>query len=513
MSSLKNKIFFSTICIVAISPLLYLFFMQEAQSVVPSDFGLVEGDLISAVGSSDPDIYIVNEYGYKRLFLNPTLFNFYGHLKWENVRNVSAATRDAFPTSGLFRNCEANDPKVYGVEVTAEDAGMFHWVNVTAEQALAEDADFFKKVFCINNSEFNWYPKGVAYTLVSQVPSYERSTPIKLPTGKVGMAIQFTPFDQDKLIFLLKEGGVQVFHDGWLEWGEIEKSEGVYDFSSFEPTFQLINHPQFDFEVAIDIGGLIALSSDQPSLPTYIQFKGFHDPYLKTRYLAYLDAFLERYSNKLNYLLLHTEGAATYFTDHHPEQLNDYCTLINEAMKHVKQKAANIKVGNNGGGEAGESEKTEIVKCFTREADFVGTGAYPDNNSIYKTPEDVEIVIDNLVRIYSPKKLVLEIGYPSSHKLDSSEQKQEQFVRSLFKTLRKHKDKIEYLGYVELADQNKEVYGNAIRSQFPPDVDQQFLENLIEFVTSLGLFRENGQPKPAWKEFNNQTQLYYQSLR
>src|SRR3989338_5063194 len=95
-------------------------FTYAAYAAVPADYGLVEGDLISAAGSSDPDIYIVNEYGYKRLFLNPTIFNFYGHLKWSNVRTVSAATRDAFITSGLFRNCEADDPKVYGVEVTAE---------------------------------------------------------------------------------------------------------------------------------------------------------------------------------------------------------------------------------------------------------------------------------------------------------------------------------------------------------------------------------------------------------
>ena len=146
-----------------------------ALAVAPADYGLKEGDVVSAAGSDDPDVYIVNEMGYKRLFLNPAIFNFYGHLGgFAAVKNVSAATRDAFGTSGLFRNCEANDLKVYGVETTGEDVGMLHWVNTTGAQAVADDANFFKKVFCINNNEFNWYSKGADYTSVNQVPNYSR---------------------------------------------------------------------------------------------------------------------------------------------------------------------------------------------------------------------------------------------------------------------------------------------------------------------------------------------------
>src|SRR3989338_7867134 len=142
-----------------------LAFAPVAGAVAPSNFGLTEGNTISAAGSDDPDVYIINEPGYKRLFLNPAIFGFYGHLGgFANVHNVSAATRDAFPTSGLFRNCETQDTKVYGVEVTAEDTGMLHWVNTTGAQAVADDPNFFNKVFCINNNEFSWYSKGSDYT-------------------------------------------------------------------------------------------------------------------------------------------------------------------------------------------------------------------------------------------------------------------------------------------------------------------------------------------------------------
>ena len=61
-----------------------------ALSATPSDFGLKEGDLIRATSANDLDIFIVNKSGYKRLFLNPVIFSFYGHLGgFSNVKKVS----------------------------------------------------------------------------------------------------------------------------------------------------------------------------------------------------------------------------------------------------------------------------------------------------------------------------------------------------------------------------------------------------------------------------------------
>ncbi|HEY4474792.1 MAG TPA: hypothetical protein VJC06_02630 [Candidatus Paceibacterota bacterium] len=162
-----------------------------AFAVAPADYGLTEGDVISAAGSSDPDVYIINEMGYKRLFLNPAIFGFYGHLGgFAAVKNVSATTRDAFPTSGLFR--VDGTEKVYGVESTGEDTAMLHWVNTSGAQAVADDPNFFKKVFVINQTEFNWYSQGTAYTSVNQVPSYARvpgATPTPAPTGPLSVML------------------------------------------------------------------------------------------------------------------------------------------------------------------------------------------------------------------------------------------------------------------------------------------------------------------------------------
>ena len=115
----------------------------------PEDFGLTEGALIRSSSAADPDIYIVSATGYKRLILSPTIFSIYGHLRWDQVVEVGSGVRDAYQTSAFFRNCETGDPKVYALEVTSDDIAELHWINVSAEDAVLQDDDFFKKVFCM----------------------------------------------------------------------------------------------------------------------------------------------------------------------------------------------------------------------------------------------------------------------------------------------------------------------------------------------------------------------------
>ena len=142
-------------------------------TATPSSGSLREGDVITATG--DIDVFIVNQYNQKRLFLNPIIFSFYQHLGFAKVKPVSTATRDSYATSGYFRNCEANDQKVFAVEVTGEDKGILHHLAISGTDVISQDPDFAKKVFCINSKEFDWYPKSIdPYTNLNQVPKYGR---------------------------------------------------------------------------------------------------------------------------------------------------------------------------------------------------------------------------------------------------------------------------------------------------------------------------------------------------
>ncbi len=170
-----------------------IFFVADsvrAEVATPTDINgapLRDGDLISANQSAgDPDIFIVkikpfDTYnGFKRLFLNPAIFKMYSHLGgFERVRQVSSQVRESFVTSGLFRNCESNDQKVWATEVTSEDSGVLHHVQMTGDQAVNEDPYFFDKVFCINNREDAFYARSISpYIRLMDVPRYHRGPSI-----------------------------------------------------------------------------------------------------------------------------------------------------------------------------------------------------------------------------------------------------------------------------------------------------------------------------------------------
>ncbi len=200
--------------------------------------GLREGDIIGSTNLSDPDIYIINDFGFKRLFLSPTIFGFYGHLKFPNVKKIDDAVLDKIPTSGLFRNCETNDRKVYALEVSGEDTAVLRWVNISGDTAVTEDHDFFGKVFCVNSREFSWYSKGQAYTALSQTPVYVRAAllrsinetnlPLVLPAGfkislftpKIG-PLRFMAFSPDGILFVSMPSSKGLYADNRPDDGKI----------------------------------------------------------------------------------------------------------------------------------------------------------------------------------------------------------------------------------------------------------------------------------------------------
>jgi hypothetical protein len=132
-------------------------------TVKPFDFGLHEGDFIRAQG--DYNVYIINDFGYKRLILNPTICLMYGHLGargcFSAVKEVSPSVRDAFVTSWYMSNGETSDGKIYKLEPTGEDTAVLHWFNITGVEFVNQGGNF-NSVFKINSNEQRSFSVGAS---------------------------------------------------------------------------------------------------------------------------------------------------------------------------------------------------------------------------------------------------------------------------------------------------------------------------------------------------------------
>ena len=112
-----------------------------------------EGAIIKT--TYNPDVYIVkykNGKQFKRLILNPEVFESYGHLKWRNIQLVSKSVMNSYVTSNLVRVIGQSD--IYRL-IPNGDTGSKHYLVSTINHNLSS-------VYTINSVDFGNYITGNA---------------------------------------------------------------------------------------------------------------------------------------------------------------------------------------------------------------------------------------------------------------------------------------------------------------------------------------------------------------
>ncbi len=122
-----------------------------AQGYEYSRGAITDGSLIRAKG--DYRVYIIKG-GYKRHILDSRIFDFYGHLNWSNIIEVTSEERDSYKDSAWVR--ADGDKKVYEVN----NDKTKHWLNMAAEEFYVSGRSW-DGVFVINNQERDFYRIGV----------------------------------------------------------------------------------------------------------------------------------------------------------------------------------------------------------------------------------------------------------------------------------------------------------------------------------------------------------------
>lgn len=118
--------------------------------IIPSVAGAVDIPEGATVKTADnPDVYIIKYKGgkqFKRVILNPQVFESYGHLSWDKILTVDQATLDLYATSDLVTVYGEKD--VYQL-IPDGDNGSKFLVNYTAYDP--------NSVYTINEIDFRNY--------------------------------------------------------------------------------------------------------------------------------------------------------------------------------------------------------------------------------------------------------------------------------------------------------------------------------------------------------------------
>ncbi|MBI2463050.1 MAG: hypothetical protein HYV65_02340 [Candidatus Spechtbacteria bacterium] len=126
--------------------------LTDVQPPAVSPRVIRDGDLIRAKGTTK--VYVVNGF-YRRWIQSPQIMAMYGHLRWENIVEVTEEELQRYKESFLIQ--KAGDFRIY--EVTLAGSGTKQWLNMTPQRFEASGRAW-SAVFTVNAREFVWYKTG-----------------------------------------------------------------------------------------------------------------------------------------------------------------------------------------------------------------------------------------------------------------------------------------------------------------------------------------------------------------
>ena len=250
---------------------------------------------------------------------------------------------------------------------------------------------------------------------------------------------------------------------------------------------------------------------DQKHLPEYLKGKRFNDPYLLGRWQKYLDIFLSRYGDYIDYLNIGNE-VNNYFGKHHGEW-TDFQWFFRRGEEVIRRLKPAIKIGTV----LVEARRESFWKQIEPYCDHLGITYYTPCSAFGKSPTAEALeknhhkyfgrTLDEAIRVASGKKiLITEIGCATHPDIDSSPELQVQFIRALFQWLDGKEDLILGMSWLAPTDWPYEATRQALQGYLDAAALQH--EPFMKYLTSLGLKYEDGREKPGYAVFKDEIRQY-----
>ncbi len=341
---------------------------------------------------------------------------------------------------------------------------------------------------------------------LNQILSTEQEIPqVNLKYGRIGLGLIPRNYDDSveswlEALSVARYLGVQVLQLPSGYWKEDEPLPDAFQWSAMLRFFDALKTTDADFEVSQDFGG--PFFHEKNMAPDFLQPIQLTDPAFKAAYLNYLSSYLELFGDRIMRLLIHAEGAYSYFNAH-PDHLESYLDILANARILIKTNWPHVRLGVN----IDPHNDPTILKLIAQQVDFVGFDIVQIENLLEK-PSDLEAVIEFILNNTSDKPVSLACGWSSAPGLGGGDQMQSDFYQQVFHMLQKHRSRIEYIAVGPAFDENPDIVGPAYQAQFS-SLPKAFVSDITDWITQLGLIRLDGSSKPALEVIRKEIRKYY----
>jgi len=292
----------------------------------------------------------------------------------------------------------------------------------------------------------------------------------------------------DQAFRVARDAGLQ-FASLSVAWDDLEPRPGEY---AADPNWLAIANSFYAAERVPLALTIATIDTNRIRLPEDLHGRSFDDPEVIARFGRLLDyVFTQIPDVDLAVLAIGNEVDATLGADEGMWQA--YRVFFEAAAAHARASRPAIPVGVKMtlGGLTGDSrEQAQKVNAL---ADLVLVTYYPlESDFDVRPPQVVHDDLAGLVALYPGRPIgVLEIGYPSSEVLGSSEALQAEFVRQVFQAWDDHAAEIVLLNFTWLTDASDEAVDGWKNYYGLRD------DHFAAYLASLGLRRSDGTPKAA----------------
>jgi len=293
----------------------------------------------------------------------------------------------------------------------------------------------------------------------------------------------------------------------WMEpalgryiWTLMDRSINPY-----EDTF-LLNLKELKGQGYVVQATFTNVNMDHKHLPAYLRNARFDDPYLLERWERYLEEFLSRYGDLVDFIELGNE-VNIYFGQHRDEW-SGYVEYVKTGARVIRRGKPSVRVGVTLALSGDRLEPywrdvepycdhlsiTYYVPCSIFEKSPVEEALDPGGEKYFAR------TLDYVVHVAGEKKILIqEVGCATDPVLDSSPELQARFIREFFHWVRERENRVLAVSWLSLVDWNYEETRRALKGV----LDQRLLDHepFMRYLTSLGLMYEDRRKKPGYFAF------------
>jgi len=339
----------------------------------------------------------------------------------------------------------------------------------------------------------------------SRPPDIKRDTPRAAATPRMGKGTIYLGLDSNpppnegygfepmrKRFRMALETGI-TYMSFSPKWDELETAPGRYRFDDVD------QRVRFAEEAAIPISlNIRVVDGDHRSIPSKYRNWSFDDSRMAQELKSLLRAVGPHCHGRVKWIAIGNE--VDHYFEGHRGEIGAYAKLLDNVMDTTHEQFSGALFTVNFS-EQRLAELNSLYRPITSKTDFYSYNYYPLNlDFTMREPEVVRDEMSAMIHAAGQKPVMFqELGYASSSRVNSSEEKQARFVQVAFEMLRQNRGRVFAATFNWMSDLPQPVV-----DQFGQYYRMANSDRFKAYIGSLGMFDRNGRPKAAWSQFQHE---------